>query len=225
MPDSRTFSRTLSGVCLLLGPVLFALQAAVDPAWADDPAEFRAAVAAAPDQFAVAGVLAPIAAFVFIVGLFGAIHLLRTRRVNLAQVGCGLMVLGLTFFSTFYGVYVIESVSTRPAFDQAQMQAMLEQAENSPYALLLPITLWGGLCLGLLLIAVGLFLRRPVVPVWVPAVLLASFVLLLVETQLFTVVGFLLATVGLGWLGLRILRTPDDEWERWQVLPERTAVG
>jgi hypothetical protein len=105
------------------------------------------------------------------------------------------------------------------------MQAMLEQAQYSPYALLLPIALWGGLSLGLLLTAVGLFLRRPVVPVWVPAVLLAAFVLLLVETQLFAVVGFLLATVGFGWLALRILRTSDEEWERWKVLPERADVG
>ena len=225
MLDSRTFSRTVSGVCLVLGPVLLAVQAAIDPAWAVDPAAFRLEVAAAPDRFALAGMLAPIAAFVFIVGLVGAIHLLRTRLVNLAQIGCGLVMFGMTFFSTFYAVYVIESVSTRPAFDQAQMQAMLEQAQYSPYAVLLPIALLGGQCLGLLVIAVGLFLRRPVVPVWVPAVLLASFVLLLAEMQLTAVVGFLLAAVGLGWLALRILRTPDDEWERWQVLSERVAVG
>ncbi len=223
MPDSRTFSRTLSGVCLLLGPLLLALRAAVDPAWAVEPAAFRSEVAAAPDRFALTGMLAPIAAFVFIIGLVGAIHLLRTPRLNLGQVGCGLAILGLTFFSNFYAVYVIESVSTRSAFDQAQMLAMLEQARYSPYALLLPIAVLGVLPLGLLLSAVGLFLRRPVVPVWVPAVLLTASVLLLVETQLFTVVAFLLATVGFGQLALRILRTPDEEWERWQVLPGRTV--
>ena len=223
MPDSRTFSRTSSGVCLLLGPVLLAAQAAVDPAWAVDPTVFRLEVAAAPDRFALAGMLAPIAAFVFIVGLVGAIHLLRTRLVNLAQVGCGLVVFAMTFFSTYYAVYVIESVSTRPAFDQAQMQTMFEQAQYSPFALLFPIAVWGGLFLGLVTTSVGLFLRRPTVPIWVPAALLASFALLLVETQLFSVAGFLLASVGFGWLGLRILRTSDDEWERWQVLPERVA--
>ena len=53
MPDSRTFSRTLSGVCLLLGPLLLALRAAVDPAWAVEPAAFRSEVAAAPDRFAL----------------------------------------------------------------------------------------------------------------------------------------------------------------------------
>ena len=83
MPDSRTFSRTLSGVCLLLGPLLLALRAAVDPAWAVEPAAFRSEVAAAPDRFALTGMLAPIAAFVFIIGLFVAIHLLRTPRLNL----------------------------------------------------------------------------------------------------------------------------------------------
>ena len=159
----------------------------------------------------------------FIVGLVGAIHLLRTERVNLAQVGCGLVMFGMTFFSTFYAVYVIESVSTRPAFDQAQMQTMLEQAQYSPFALLLPIALWGGLCLGLVTTSVGLFLRRSTVPIWVPAALLASFALLLVETQLFSIAGFLLATLGFGWLALRILRTPNDDWERWQVLPELAA--
>ncbi|MGQ0576092.1 MAG: hypothetical protein ACT4RN_18060 [Pseudonocardia sp.] len=222
LTDSRTFSRTFTAASLLLGSVLFVVQPVVDPAWADDPAAYLDAIAAAPGRYQLAGLISVLGSFLLLVGFVGVFHLLRTARLNLGQIGTGLLFFGTVVLAGFYPIAVIEATATRPQFDRAQMSAMLDQAQNSPWALLFPVAWIGGFALGSLLLAVGLFLRRPAVPVWVPAVLVVAIVVgFLGQTQLLAVASSVLLAAALVGLALRIIAVTDEQWGACPVLPQR----
>jgi hypothetical protein len=60
----------------------------------------------------------------------------------------------------------------------------------------------------------------------VPVVLVASVVVNIVGTgQVMAAVGSVLLVAALGGIAWRIFQLTDEEWERWEVLPERRRKG
>ena len=79
-----------------------------------------------------------------------------------------------------------------------------------------------GIVPGLLLLALALFLRRAV-PVWGPVALVLSVVVgFFPDNRAASAVEFALLLAGTAAIAWRILRLSDEEWERWQPLPENT---
>ncbi len=219
--DARTFARLLAAVCLVLGPTCFLVGAAVDPAWADDNAEYLDEVAGAPGRYQLAGFLSLVGAVLTVVGLLGVIHLLRGPRITLGQIGASLALIGSIFLAGTFPINVMEAVGAEN-FDRATMIDLFETVEDSGWAAVYFIAFLGGLVLGMVLLAIGLFLQRGAAPVWVPALLLISVVASFFATgQLFNVITSALLVVAMAGLAARILTVSDEDWSRWTVLPDQ----
>jgi len=222
LSDSRNFGRTLAGLALIVAPILFLLSSVVDPAWADDTAEYLDEVAADKGLYLLAGILGFAAGLLLIPGLLGVIHLLRQKRVTLGQIGAALVILGALAIASSYVVTVFEIKATGDEFDRAQMVELLESTEESGEAA--PVfVLFFGLILGSLLLAIGLY-RQRAVPVWVPILLVLGNVLNFAgEDQIVSIVSSVVLAGALIPIGLKILSVSDDDWDRRPVLPDRDA--
>jgi hypothetical protein len=214
-------------VSLVLGPSLLLAQTLVDPAWAAEEAAYLEAVANGANRYQAAGLLGFLGALFTVAGLTGVLHLVRSRRVNLAQVGTVLLMFGVIGGGGAYIANLIEASAANPAFDRGQMAAMLDGAVDSPWVVPVFVVWIGGLGLGPVLLAIGLFLRRAAAPIWVPIVLIAGTVVTFVgvgSSQLVAALGSLLVVAACAGLAAKILTTSDEQWGRWQVLPDERSA-
>lgn len=198
---------------------MFFLGTLVDPAWGDDPAAYLEAVAAAPGRYLLAGALWTIGSLLFIPGMLGVMKLMRGRGITLGQIGAGLMAIGLILFSsnvTFYGADVaMAQFADRPAA-AALSEAIEDSAVGTAFFM---VTFLGGIVLGSVLLAIALF-RRRIVPLWSPALLVASTVLGFIgQTQMLSALSLLLLAAGFVPLGQKIWSLSDEAWAQWEPLP------
>jgi hypothetical protein len=223
LSDSRNFGRTFAGLALIGASVLFVLSSVIDPAWASDTDDYLNEVADDEGLYVVAGILGMVGGLLLIPGMLGVIHLLRRQRVTLGQVGAALVLLGAVALASSYVVTVFEIKATDSGFDRAQMVELLDSTEESAEAAPLFVLFIGGLIVGTLLLAIGLF-RQRAVAVWVPIVLVVgNLVNFGGEDQVLAIVSSALIAAALIPIGLKILSVSDDDWERRQVLPDREA--
>jgi drug/metabolite transporter (DMT)-like permease len=227
LSDSRNFGRTFAGLSLIVSSILFLVGTALDPAWADDSVEYLDEVAADKGLYALSGILSLVGALLLIPGLLGVIHLLRSRRVTLGQIGAGLVIIGAVAIAGSYVINVFEILATDEQYDRAQMAELFDDTEESAEAIPFFVMFVCGLVLGSILLAIGLW-RQRAVPVWIPILLVLGNLAAFVggEGQAAGLISSVILAAALIPLGLRILSVSDDDWERWEVLPagERQQV-
>lgn len=218
LSDSRNFSRTLAALGLSLGPFLFFVGTVIDPAWADDTGDYLQAIADAPGTYTAAGVLWTIGALLFIPGMLGVMKLMRGKGVTLGQVGAGLIATGLILFASAMAFYGVDVVLADFADREAAVQIADGFEDSAAVGTMYMISFLAGVVLGSVLLAIAL-LRRHIVPIWSPALLVASTVLGFVgETQMLSAASLLLLVAGLFPLSQRIWHLSDEAWGRWEPL-------
>ena len=217
LSDATRFRRTALGLCLIAGP-LVALIGGLVPQWETEEttAAYLQTLAESPVRAQVSAVLLYFGFLLTAVGIFGMIHLLRNRAVVLGHVGAVLAVWGWVtlpglLVTDFYDLSLAEYGNRQDAI------AISERAGNYVGGVILGIPVLLGM-VGLVLLGLALW-RARLAPAWVPVVLLIGFATEFVPPSVvppiisFTVlVGMWLA--GLGYVGLKILKMSDDEWER-----------
>lgn len=222
--DSRNFTRTLAAISLLVTPVMLLLAVLIGPDLGDDAAEELADIADNEAGYVISGLLFLIAPLVFVPGMMGTIRLMRRRGVTLGQIGAALIMFGGLVTLAFYGWSVVEKVAaTHEGLNRAEMARLFDSAEDS--ALLVPIIVGflGGLILGSILLAIGLW-RNQVVPVWSPIALVASSILgFFGESVVVGAIAFALLFVALLPVALKLLSISDEEWETWHLPEPRGA--
>lgn len=223
LTDSRTASRMLAAFGLVAGPLLWLASSAVSPAWSDDGGEFLAEVAASPTRHLLSGAFFLVGSIVILPGLIGAAHLLRGRRVTAGQVGAYLIAIGALVAGGFSLVLsAVEVAMVDAAANRAEMIALSDRGEESAVALAGFLgTFLVGIVGGFVLLAIGLWTRRAV-PVWSPLLLLAAIPALffLGESAAGSAVGMAIVVAALAPVAWRIATLADEQWERWQVLPD-----
>jgi hypothetical protein len=219
LSDSRNFSRTLSGLGLLGGPLLFFLGSILDPAWADDPVQYLGEVGAAGNRYLLAGVAWSLGSLLLVAGLLGVIKLMRGKGVTLGQVGAGLMCVGAMLFSSTFAFYGIDVALAGHADQEAAATVSRTLDDSAAIGAFFMVTFFGGIVLGSLLLAIALF-RRRIVPVWSPALLIASTVGSFAEDQWLNVVSLALLVAAVFPLSAKIRSLTDEAWAQWQPLGE-----
>lgn len=219
--DSRNFSRTLAGIGLIAGPVLFVIATLLDPAWGDDHAAYLQDVDEASGRYAVSGLLWTLGSLLFIAGTIGLIKLLRGRGVSLGQIGAGLITIGLIGLTAVLAFNAFDIAMA----DADNRQAMVELSESLEDSGLLMGYFFGfflgGIVLGSILLAIALF-RRRIVPIWSPILLLVSVVVgFIAESNVLSAISFALLLAAMAPLAMRMLALSDADWERWEPLAER----
>jgi hypothetical protein len=220
LSDSRNFSRTLAGLGLIAGPVLFAIAELIDPAWGDDAAAYLSDVKDGKGAYLISGVLWTMASLLFLAGTLGLTKLLRGRRVTLGQFAAGLMTVGPIGLSAGLAFNAFDTVLAEADNRDAAVQ-IYDSIEDSAAANIYWIFFFVvGFLLGIILLTIALF-RRRIVPIWSPILLIVAMVLGFISDNAVTsALSFVLLAAALFPLAQRILSLSDEQWARWEPLGE-----
>ena len=223
--SAARFRRRGVGGALLLGPVLFAAAELTGPELAGSSAHQVAQFAAHRSQQVASSLLSLATAMVLLIGVLGAVHLIRRRGVALGHAAAVFCVYGLVAaHAALAGVNLVFAELGSPRLDRGAMVALYDTITRDAW-LGAPLLLGHyALVIGVLLLGVALW-RGGIGPRWAAVcvvlfpladVLLSA--LPLGEATDWISNGF--GVVGLGALGLWVLRLTDADWETPSVTPE-----
>src|SRR4051794_15732644 len=222
---ARRLRRYTSGAALILFPALLVVQGPIDPTTGGTgevlyraALENRGALAASAVLLLVSGILmAPAAAAV--------LHQARDRGSALANTGATLAVLGGFGHAGIAMVYLFGLPLA--GGDRAEMVAYLDRLNDTAAVGFVAFPLILGFGLGVAVLAWAAS-RSGLIGWGGPAAVTAVVVAHLVLPEDITAVSIaalLALTVVFGWLGIRVLRMTDAEWEIPSAVAARQAVA
>jgi Domain of unknown function (DUF4386) len=227
LSDGRNFGRTLTGLCLIAGPILLLIAQLVSPDVSDNnKVKELADVAAHKGSYLVGGLIFMVAGLVLLGAAIGLIHLFRGRRVTLGQVAGSLLALGSAASVAFYAFTTVEyEMVNISGLDRTQMARLLDKGQESAAALPLFLVFVVGIVIGLILLGIAAW-RRHVVPVWAGIALIVGGVLAFAggDSKVINIVDFAVLVVGLGSIGLAVLSMSDEEWDAPREAAAATPV-
>jgi hypothetical protein len=223
--DANNFRRTAVGLCLIAGPLAALIGGLVAP-WegTEETADWLKVLAENPVRGQLGAVLAYLGYLLVAVSIFGMMHLLRSRAVALGHAAGALAVWGWVtmpglLISDFYDLSLAEALGTQ------QGAAVSDRAGEYAGAAVMGVPVLLGM-VGLLLLAVALW-RAGFAPAWVPLVLLVGNAAGFYDAYslAFFTVWWALWLVALGYVGLKVLRMSDEDWERGEAPTMGRTVG
>jgi hypothetical protein len=221
--NANNFRRTALGLCLIAGPLLALVGGLVTP-WetADTTAAYLTALAGNPARAQASAVLLYFGYLLMAVGVFGMMHLLRRRAVVLGHVAGALAVWGWVSLPGMLSVDFYDLSLARYADREAAI-GISDRAGGYAGSAVMGVPVLLGI-LGLVLLVVALW-RAGFVPAWVPAVLFVGTAASFVgpPTAVYFTVGTAAWLASLGYVGSKMLRMSDEEWERGEA-PARGEV-
>lgn len=225
LSDSRSFGRRLAAIGLVLGPLLFLLDTAIDPAWAEDDATYLAEVAGNEVTYTLAELASTVGALLLIAGMLGVMRLLRGPRLSLGQIAAGVVTVGLIGLTSSFAFSVFD-LAMADFEDRPVMVDLRTELEHSDaYRAYWLVFFRGATVGGLIFLAVAIARRRVVHP-WSPAGVVVAALLWSLGggEQVLSATSSLLLALALAPLAARIWSLSDEAWARWEI-PLQTAAG
>lgn len=219
--NARTLHRTIGGIALLGAPSVGVIGSIVYMPFATGAASNTPVIAAQPTRFLVANLLFLLTEVLLLPAILALLHLLRDRSTILGHLGASFGLLGVLGHTAFIGYSAAQVPLVQSLTDPAQLQTVGQRAMTSPFFAITLLTFLLGTYLGFILLAVGLWRSRIAAP-WT-ALLLALPVVtdMAAPPHISLILTNLLLLLSLGWLGLRVLRMNDAEWDQPMALPGR----
>jgi hypothetical protein len=219
--DSRTFTRTLAGVSLIVGPLLLFVGTLIGPEFEDDSREWLEKISDNEGTFIAGAILFLLGSYVLIPGVLGIIRLVRRPRIGIAQIAAGALLLGVAATIGFYVFGIAEYIAaTGDGLDRDAMVEFHEEFDETGWAVPLFVVFLVGVVLGNLVLGIVLWRRGVIAPPFALALALGGIVAFVGENKLIGAIAFGLLTIGYGAIGLKLLSLSDEEWGRWEPLPE-----
>ena len=212
--DIRTVSRAAGAAALVLGPLALALPIGVTTDGRAGTADRLAAYAARPDA-ALAGNLRLLPLILLIPAMVYAARLARRGAPRLAFTGGALAALGWTAGLISFGGTQILLLRASEMDDQAAAVALVDAVGSDPVMGTLVGVFVLGHIVGMVVLGVALW-RSGAVATWVALLFTAYPVVHFAATALGPVadrVSVLLLLISGSALAVRLLRTPDAEWD------------
>ena len=209
--NATNFRRTAAGISLIAAPLFGLIGASLLPKFTGGMEGELGYIAAHPTLW-LAGLYVDLLTMIPMIGaIFGLLHLLR-RAVVLGHLGAGLMLIGSFFHGAVLGFQFVEAPLVVSGIEHGQMVAFSERMyDHTAFTLLLMPFL--AFYLGSLLIAAALWRARLGSP-WVPALIVVGIVVEFFGPPEFrSQLYFGLQLLAFGWIGSKVLRMPDTEWE------------
>ena len=221
--DSRNFRRTAVGLCLIAAPLVGFIGAFVGPQYSGSLGEELAAISENPGGWMISNLMTLISFFLLIPAVLGIVHLLSNRSVTLGHIGGALAILGIYFHAAVIGYSLVELPLTASDLERTALIAFTEQTYYDHTAFTMILLPFLGFYLGCAILAIALW-RARVVPLWVAVVIVAALVSEFIgpegwSPQLMIALLF----IGFGWIGVKVLRMADDEWQQGQVSSEPSS--
>jgi len=217
---ARRLRRYTCGAALILFPALLVVEGPLDPApGGSGEVMYRAATEHAAALTASA-VLLLVSGMLMVPAAAAVLHQARDRGSVLADIGAVLAVLG-GFGHAAISVFYLIALGLAGG-DRAEMAAYVDRVNESAALgfVAFPLILCFGLGVGVLAWAAW---RSGAIGWWGPAVVTAVVVahlVLPIDSAVIELVGLGALAVVFGWLGVRVLRMTDAEWDG---IPSRGA--
>lgn len=151
--------------------------------------------------------------------IFVLMVLVRERSAALGYIGAAVAFLGIYFHGAVVGYALVEGPLVQSAISQEQVLAFVEGPMYTHVAFTMILMPFLGFFLGMILLAVALW-RAHIAPLWVSALIIVAPLTEFVGPMVpgFNAVSpelmFLLLAVGLGYVGLKVLRGMDRDAAR-----------
>ncbi len=211
--DANSFRRTALGLCLIAAPLVGLMSALITPRFTGGMGEELAAISEHTGRWLVGEALNLITFFLFMLAALGTLHLLRHRSVVLGHMGGGLALLGAFFHGAIIGFALVEVPLVASGGSRDQMIEFANQMYESA-AFMIILFPFLSFFVGWILLAIALW-RARVAPLWVAAVIVAATLSEFVGPEASSPeLMFALFLISLGYVGLKVLRLSDKEWER-----------
>jgi hypothetical protein len=214
--DSHHLRKTVAGACMVLAPLLFLVAFVVSPRLETDAGKQLSVATGHADRFYLANLVATIGLMLVVPAVLGVMHMLRERRPAYSGLGGALTLVGV--FASLVGqgvafvVWQMAHHGAASAGNTAVLHGVLHDVGT-----VIPIYVLGFVgALGVVVLGAGLYLAR-VVDWWMALFFAAGVVCINVAfpagVLALAIVGSALMLVGLGSMGLMVLRESDADWE------------
>ena len=224
--DPTNFRRTLGGLCLILAPILFAVAEITYPA-SDGNGTAQLDIAARNHDVMLADIYFGIAsAILFIPAFYALLHITRRRGVILGHIAAILTVTGVCLAHlALAGLQLMLWAMAGDAADRQVMASFIDKTQQNPAGL--PLVLghelfaFGIIVLGIAVWRSGFGYRwaGPAIAIGVVIDIVGGTIGL--PDPLISIVSDAIFVTGLAAVGLKVLLTPDSEWET-DALTERS---
>ena len=220
--DPTNFRRTLGGRCLILAPILFAVAEITYPA-SDGNGAAQLDIAARNHDVMLADIYFGIAsAILFIPAVFALLHVTRRRGVVLGHVAAILTVAGVCLAHlALGGLQLMLWAMAGDGADSQVMASFIDKTQQNPAGL--PLVLGHELfAFGIIVFGIAVW-RSGFGYRWAgPAIAIGVVIDIVGGTiglpdPLISVVSDAIFVTGLAAVGLKVLLTPDAEWETGPV--------
>lgn len=228
--DPVNFRRTVGGLCLILAPVLFAIVEISYPSTGDSGAA-QLATAAANHNLMLADIYIGIASSIlYIPAVYALLHITRQRGVVLGHIGAILTVLGVALSGlALTGLQLMLWAMAGPGVDQQAMAAFLDKTMQNPAGL--PLVMGHVLyALGLIVFGIAIWRSRfgyrwagPAIAVGIALDVVGG--ALGLPDLLLAIVSDAIFATALAAIGLRVLLTPDRDWDSGAQPEMRVATA
>jgi hypothetical protein len=214
--DSHHLRKTIAGACMVLAPLLFLVAFVVSPKIETKAGKMLSVAADHVDRFYIANLVATIGLMLVIPAVLGVMHMLRERRPAFSGIGGSLALIGVFASLVGQGVAFVMWEMARHGADSAANTSVLHAVTHDTGAVV-PIYVLGYIgCVGVVVLAAGLYMAR-VVDWWMALFFAAGVVCINIAFPAgmlaLAIVGSALMLVGLGSMGLMVLRESDADWE------------
>jgi hypothetical protein len=209
------FRKTVAGCCMVVGPLAALAAFIVSPAFHSGSAAQVAEAARHQDRFLLSMLLSLAAVALVVGGSLGLMHMLRERMVGYGNVGGTLTLVGLLTTMAGVGSQALLWSMVRDGVQASDVTAWHSVTHDAATVIPLVAVPWLAV-VGLAVLAMGLY-RAHVVDWWMASMLALGALGITLAGPLASVavgiVGAALFLVGMGSIGMIVLRESDADWE------------
>lgn len=213
--DSQHLRKMVAGLSMVLGPLLLAVAFVASPRLETEAAAQLRVAAEHVDRFYIVNLIAMVGVVLLVPAVLGLMHMVRERGPGYSAVGGGLSVLGLLATMASFGIaFVIWQMATDGVqpLDVTLLDSILDTA-----GIVIPITVVGFAgAIGFVVLMLGMY-RAHVVDWWMALCAAAGVVLINLAFPMgmlaLAILGSALLLVGLGAIGVMVVRESDADWE------------
>ncbi|TML34567.1 MAG: hypothetical protein E6G00_10950 [Actinobacteria bacterium] len=214
--DSHHLRKMTAGVCMVLAPLLFLAAFIVSPKLETGAVAQLRVAASHIDRFYISGLIGVIGLVLLVPAVLGLMHMLRERRPGYGAIGGALAMIGLLGSVASAGVGFAIWEMARHGAANATNSAVLHGLLHDAGAMI-PVYIVGEvIAVGFVVLCAGLYLAR-VVDWWMALFIAAGAVCIDIAfpagVLALGIVGAALLLVGLGSVGLMVIRETDADWE------------
>lgn len=213
--DSQHLRKTVAGLSMVLGPLLLVVAFVASPRLETEAAAQLRVAAEHVDRFYLVNLLAMMGVALLVPAVLGLMHMIRERRPAHGAIGGGLSMLGLLATMVGFGfAFAIWRMGADGV--QAADVALLDSIMDAT-GIVIPVTVVGFAgAVGFVVLMLGMY-RAHVVDWWMALCAAAGVVLINLAFPLgvlaLAILGSALLLVGLGAIGVMVVRESDADWE------------